>query len=151
MYLRHYGCFMTIRTQRGRRNALVVATISIYLVIVGAWLILTRKIPSLGFIRILRAMIRRPYQAELKDIRDERSACFIANVPDSLLSDLESVSRLVVFEDGRPLGPGHASHADIRALGYGRYSHWGGEVYFSTSDNSDPRQNGRRYTVEEML
>jgi hypothetical protein len=60
-------------------------------------------------------------------------------------------SNLSVFEDGRKLGPAHAMHADIAKIGGGRYSHWnapdGSIVLFSASDNSDPRANGRRYTV----
>ncbi len=38
----------------------------------------------------------------------------------------------------------------MRSLGGGRYSHWGTHLFFTTSDNSDPRSNGRRYTVKEM-
>ena len=56
-------------------------------------------------------------------------------------------SRLVVLENGRPLGPGHSVHEDIRRSGAGRYSHWGDGLYFSASDNSDPRSNGRTYAV----
>ncbi len=57
-------------------------------------------------------------------------------------------SNLVLREDGRPLGPAHVSHEEIRDLGAGRYSHyWGDVVRFSASDGSDPRSNGRRYTA----
>lgn len=56
-------------------------------------------------------------------------------------------SLVVVGEDGRPLGPAHALHADIEARGCGRFSHWEGTLFFSTSDNSDPNHNGRRYTA----
>ncbi len=52
-----------------------------------------------------------------------------------------------VLEDGRPLGPAHALHDDIRSLGGGRFSFWAGTVYFSSSDGSDPRTNGRSYEV----
>lgn len=68
-------------------------------------------------------------------------------------------SQLELFEDGRPLGPAHSLHAAIREAGAGRYSHWA-EVdacddlgfyssclYFSTSDNSDPNANGRKYSI----
>lgn len=54
-----------------------------------------------------------------------------------------------VYEDGVPLGPAQALHADVRSLGNGRYSHWlfdgAPMVMFSTSDNSNPNENGRRY------
>jgi hypothetical protein len=38
-------------------------------------------------------------------------------------------------------------HEGIRQMGQGRYSHWGRELYFSTSDHSDPTANGRAYVV----
>lgn len=57
------------------------------------------------------------------------------------------VSRLVLTEDGRPLGPEHVGHDAIRLEGRGRYSHWGRMILFSTSDGSDPRTNGRVYAV----
>lgn len=60
-------------------------------------------------------------------------------------SQTQKASHTKLFEDGRPLGPAHTAHAHIRSVGYGRYSHWQGRLYFSTSDNSDPRTNGRRY------
>lgn len=56
-------------------------------------------------------------------------------------------SGLDLLEDGRGLGPAHALHSDIVEKGYGRFSHWREVLYFSTSDNSDPRCNGRRYEV----
>jgi hypothetical protein len=54
-------------------------------------------------------------------------------------------SSLILLENGRPLGPAHTLHADIRSLGRGRYSHWYSSLYFASSDNSDPGVNGRRY------
>ncbi|RME49663.1 MAG: hypothetical protein D6795_11380, partial [Deltaproteobacteria bacterium] len=54
--------------------------------------------------------------------------------------------RLFLYEDGVPLGPRMALHEEIRRKGGGRYSHWGDTLIFSTSDNSDPNENGRRYT-----
>lgn len=57
------------------------------------------------------------------------------------------VSPLMLYEDDTALGPAHATHAQIRSNGEGRYSHWGDDLYFSTSDNSDPNTNGRRYVL----
>src|ERR1051325_722786 len=55
-------------------------------------------------------------------------------------------SALILFEGDEPLGPAHAPHDFIRESGGGAYSHWrGGHLYFSTSDGSDPRENGRCY------
>ncbi|MFH1345632.1 MAG: hypothetical protein ABIL01_31165 [Pseudomonadota bacterium] len=60
-------------------------------------------------------------------------------------------SALSILEDGTKLGPAHTMHGDIASIGGGRYSHWTGgkqsTVIFSTSDNTDPRSNGRTYTV----
>jgi hypothetical protein len=55
-------------------------------------------------------------------------------------------SKLRFFEDEKELGPAHAGHAEIRQNGKGRFSHWKTLLYFSTSDGSDPRTNGRKYT-----
>lgn len=66
------------------------------------------------------------------------------------LSDKDAsaaASTLTLREDGRALGPAHAAHNDIRTSGGGQFSHWGGELYFSARDNSDPRTNGRHYEI----
>src|SRR5262249_24764038 len=55
---------------------------------------------------------------------------------------------VVLFENEVPLARGHQAHKSIREHGCGRYSHWNGQLYFSSSDNSDPRRNGRSYMVE---
>jgi hypothetical protein len=55
-------------------------------------------------------------------------------------------SSLKLFEDGKELGPAHVAHVEIREKGKGRYAHWKDFLYFSASDNSDPRTNGKRYT-----
>jgi hypothetical protein len=57
----------------------------------------------------------------------------------------------LLLENGVLLGPGNCLHADIRALGQGRFSFWYDYVYFSSSDNSDPRTNGRRYEIQAPL
>jgi lysophospholipase L1-like esterase len=58
-----------------------------------------------------------------------------------------SRSPWMLLEDGVPLGPPHALHSEIEAHGEGRWSHWKDAVIFSTSDNSNPRSNGRHYEV----
>jgi len=67
--------------------------------------------------------------------------CFGDTLASGRTSDLE------LFEDGRPIGPGHAPHQEISELGGGRYSHWHRRLLLSSSDGSDPRTNGRVYTV----
>jgi hypothetical protein len=60
-------------------------------------------------------------------------------------------SELVLFEDGKPLGPDHSFDETIGKVGSGAYSYRcldSGAVrglVFSSSDNSDPRTNGRQY------
>lgn len=56
-------------------------------------------------------------------------------------------SSLLLFENENLLGPPHSLHDDIRNIGMGRFSHWGGCLYFSPSDNTDPNSNGRRYSL----
>lgn len=78
----------------------------------------------------------------------ETGACWILDkLPAEWTGDDVGHSRLVLIEDGLVLGPAHASHDDIRNLGAGRYCHWDGRLWFSTSDGSDPNTNGRTYTV----
>jgi hypothetical protein len=63
----------------------------------------------------------------------------IADTPD------EKRSPVLLYENDRLLGPAHSIHKDIAQIGLGRYSHWGKGMVFSTSDNSDPNTNGRKY------
>jgi hypothetical protein len=70
--------------------------------------------------------------------------------PFQLASDMPETpesSVLQLYEDGRRLGPDHTAHEQIRRIGRGAYSHWGGALIFSTSDGSDPRSNGHTYYV----
>ncbi|MGY8685022.1 hypothetical protein Q2941_45860 [Bradyrhizobium sp. UFLA05-153] len=58
----------------------------------------------------------------------------------------DSRSPIIVYEDGRPLGPAHSTFADIKQFGAGRFSHLKGHgIIFSSSDNTDPNTNGRVY------
>jgi hypothetical protein len=59
-------------------------------------------------------------------------------------------SKLQIYENGVALPLAHAIHADIRSLGKGRFSHWSGALRFSSSDNTDPRTNGRTYTYQVL-
>jgi len=56
-------------------------------------------------------------------------------------------SGFVLYENDRQLRPSHYAHELIRKYGKGGYSHWNTCLYFSTSDNSDPRSNGRAYCL----
>jgi hypothetical protein len=83
--------------------------------------------------------------------RNDDGQCWIATSPDlkSAAGDNETELRstLLLMEDDKLLGPPHSFHADIRRIGGGRYSHWKSQLYFSTSDNTDPNANGRRYRI----
>ena len=76
------------------------------------------------------------YVAEMSELKDR------ANGPNN-----PAASSLIVYEDGKPMGPPHAPFDEIRKIGKGRYNHWENVVFFTASDNTDPRVNGRRYTV----
>jgi len=85
-----------------------------------------------------------------KTIEHESGCCFRAIIPAFRQGDDSEYpdrSQLELFEDDRPLRPAHSLHDDIRHLGGGRYSHWGDSLYFSSSDQSDPRSSGRKYLV----
>ena len=97
-----------------------------------------------------RADEPRRYPLPADAMHAENGFCYIAGMDFGEEGDkfTSNGSQLLVFEDGRPLGPAHSVHADIRDQGEGRYSHWTREgLYFSASDNTDPRTNGREYRV----
>lgn len=83
------------------------------------------------------------------DIRLESGRCYTARLRQHRSGDRgSSGSQCTLLEDGTPLATAHASHDSIRRLGGGRYSHWTeARLYFSASDSSDPRSNGRRYEL----
>ena len=57
---------------------------------------------------------------------------------------------LLLYEDGKLLGP-VTLPVDVNRYGLGRYAHWWSDgtsgIAFSSSDNTDPRTNGREYWV----
>lgn len=79
----------------------------------------------------------------------DRGHAYIAQLPpavpryDTSETPLRSKARL--FENAAELGPRHIEHDQIRAMGGGRFSHWGSQLCFSASDNSSPIENGRDY------
>ena len=90
------------------------------------------------------------YKLPLNCMTAELGRCYNAHFDFGEEGDrnTHNQSQLLLFEDGQPLGPAHALHADIREKAGGRYSHWTREgLYFSASDGSDPRTNGRVYEV----
>jgi hypothetical protein len=83
-------------------------------------------------------------------IAPESGACFTYRFRTNagrIFAYSELYLRAPLYEDGQLLPHANSMHDDIRALGGGRYSMWPDAVFFSTSDGSDPRTNGRRYTI----
>jgi len=129
---------MRIRT---RRCWLTLATFWLALAAFGGW---TPGLDAGEPVQTRRVLL--PSDA----FRQELGFCYIASLDFGEDGDRESgnQSGLLVYEDGRPLGPARSLHADIRTKGTGRYSHWTRNgLYLSASDNSDPRTNGRKYEV----
>ena len=81
----------------------------------------------------------------IEGVQKELGYCHIAIMPPGV-----TLSEYRLFEDDYALGPSEALHDDIRQQGEGRYSLWGRAVYFSASDNSDVRYNGRLYTLRRV-
>jgi len=50
-----------------------------------------------------------------------------------------------VLENNEEIGPRISYHDNIRKHGSGRFSFWDKALFFSSSDNTDPRTNGRTY------
>ena len=128
-----------------------IVGVSAYLLSVLVYLLAKRRLtPPCSIKKILKAQFRGSYSAPITAAAPETGVCFIAPLPEQLISDAEGASRIAVYENGTPLPHARALHDDIRRLGSGRYSHWGSNLFFSTTDNSDPRTNGRTYTVAEV-
>ena len=84
-----------------------------------------------------------------------RGRMWQASLPPESAEDADSErdgsrSALSLFEGEQRLRAAHASHDEIAALGDGRYSHWNRELYFSSTDGTDPNTNGRNYRVLEL-
>jgi predicted O-methyltransferase YrrM len=88
-------------------------------------------------------------EIDARDIEHEGGYAWVAVIPEIAPGDDPDGPRrstLELFEDGLSLGTAHSIHDDIRTKGCGKYSHWRDALYFSTSDNGDPRHH--RYTVK---
>jgi hypothetical protein len=74
-------------------------------------------------------------------IQKEDGHCHIAVFPLGIPGEFE------LWENDRLLGPGGSMHGEIRAHGEGRYHVGASSLYFSSSDGTDARRNGRTYTL----
>jgi hypothetical protein len=57
------------------------------------------------------------------------------------------LSPAIVYENGVPLALPNSKPKSIKYDGNGRYSVSNGYLYFTSSDNTDPRTNGRKYEL----
>jgi MoaA/NifB/PqqE/SkfB family radical SAM enzyme len=78
----------------------------------------------------------------------ETGHCFTSILSQKFLDAVAATDEVAeLHENGAPLPHSDAVHDDIRQLGEGRYSLWGNTLYFSSTDNSDARTNGRDYEL----
>lgn len=83
------------------------------------------------------------HEVALKFIHREIGRCAIVSLPPGVGDE-----QYELWEDDTRLGPKASLHDDIRKYGQGRYSIWGAQLYFSASDDSDPKENGRTYRLK---
>lgn len=76
------------------------------------------------------------------------SAYPFQSVAGRIYSHLPDYAGQHLLEDGTPLASPNAMHDHIRTVGKGHYSLWQNQIYFSSSDNTDPATNGRRYSLK---
>jgi len=91
---------------------------------------------------VLRPLAEHRCSIEIAWQQKEIGNAFITRIPS-----ISKLSGLVLVENDLPLGPRGALHDQIRNVGSGAYSIWGNYLYFSTSDNTDPAVNGRKYVL----
>jgi hypothetical protein len=126
--------------ERRRTSAVILAALAIYAIYLPTALMLSRPVP-IG-----------PPGAILHLANCSKGEGFLYFCPAYSLRDMEDDvpaaqrSPVLVYENDKPLGPGHSLHHDVQWIGLGRYSHWKNlGLLISTSDNSDPNTNGRDY------
>jgi hypothetical protein len=93
----------------------------------------------------------RIYFAPMNEVRVQQTTLSIFE-PDADREEGDTTSPIELYENGLRLGPAHSSMVDIKMHGKGRFNyvrakHPGGEVRFSSSDNTNPMTNGRTYWV----
>jgi hypothetical protein len=85
----------------------------------------------------------------IRNILHEVGFAYSAKIGNIKPASSARLTSAVMLEDGVPLpGPANAARTDISQIGQGRFSFWHNVVYFSATDNSDPRTNGREYAFQ---
>ncbi len=91
------------------------------------------------------------YKIPNNEISAEKGFCYtysFKTMASKMFTYADIYSNLAIYEDGQQLSFGNAVHDDIRTLGRGHYSMWPECIFFSSSDNSDPRTNGNVYSIK---
>ena len=132
------------RGAKGEKGAWLVARFLLGLVAVGSFLLLFHSYGH-NLLPCRRITIPvdqiHPYQAE-------KSFAYVfaydLSKPDD---DFSQQSRVKFAEDGRFYPQRQRTPAEVILVGGDRFTHQAGRIVFATSDNTDPRQNGRTYVV----
>ncbi|HAU29449.1 MAG TPA: hypothetical protein DCW68_04975 [Rhodospirillaceae bacterium] len=113
---------------------------------------LTLQLPAFHVHRTIPASIIRHeqehvYKIDLRQLesREKGNLPFVVFAGDGLENNDRSLLKL--YEDGVLQEMRHSVHESLMAIGMGRHSHWGKYLIFSTSDNSNPIENGRTYSI----
>jgi hypothetical protein len=85
-------------------------------------------------------------EIRVEGLQKEKGYCFVARIPPGVQRN-----GFLLYEDDRPLQAPTSLHDDIRQKGQGRYALDRQWLFFSSSDGSDPRQNGRIYRLRRRV
>jgi hypothetical protein len=115
----------------------------------GKWLGLASALALLVVALLGTSALRLPRSEKLEptSIAPEDGLAFTAPAPSAWPDGATNESTVEVLEDGIPLTAPHTYPPEIRQQGHGRFAHGRRSVLFSSSDGSDPRTNGRAYTL----
>ena len=102
--------------------------------------------------QLLNTLRDMPRTIALRDLRHADGHCYTFTIDEDLPDDANAASTIVLFEDGASLPRWHCRVGKtIVTEGRGTYGHIGRTIFFSTSDNSSPLTNGRKYTGMHAL
>jgi asparagine synthetase B (glutamine-hydrolysing) len=92
------------------------------------------------------------YNIDLSNITHEINNCYFAKISINYQGlKYFNKSRFTILENDTPLIYPVTNHSLIRNEGNGMYCFWTSHsLLFSTSDNTDPRTNGRKYTIMKL-
>lgn len=110
------------------------------------WLVLT--LPAVLMTAHSLAILPLWYSTyTLQQIEKTQGVAYVAAVPPHTFPN-PAEPAIIVAEDGRPMPlPNMPGWGTVATNGGGRFSLNGDMLFFSATDNSDPRTNGRTYTL----